>query len=341
MSVYGAVPFVHAHGDDGSYGVLWLNPSETFVDVGCSGGGGGGAPATADGAAGAGGVCTHWFSAAGVVDAFLFSGAAPADVTQHAALTGTTPLPPLFALGYHQCRWNYRDEDDVARVCRVRAARAPARRDLARHRAHRRQALLHVGPEQVRHAARVQAALGTGRKMVMIVDPHLKADDAHLVFADAQRQGCSCAPPTTRRTLRRLLAGPLGVGRPCPAARDYWRAFAPGAYEGSSESLYTWNDMNEPFVFDGPEITMPPDLTHRDGAGREYDIASSSAPTAPTRPPPARASPRPARTAPIPPRHQRLLPAPPALPARPRPPPPSTHARARPPLVRAATSTAC
>ena len=35
---------------------------------------------------------------------------------QHAALTGVTPLPPLFALGYHQCRWNYKDEDDVAQV---------------------------------------------------------------------------------------------------------------------------------------------------------------------------------------------------------------------------------
>ena len=39
------------------------------------------------------------------MEAFLFSGATPADVTrQHAALTGVTPLPPLFALGYHQCR---------------------------------------------------------------------------------------------------------------------------------------------------------------------------------------------------------------------------------------------
>ena len=26
---------------------------------------------------------------------------------------GTQALPPLFALAYHQCRWNYRDEQDV------------------------------------------------------------------------------------------------------------------------------------------------------------------------------------------------------------------------------------
>ena len=35
---------------------------------------------------------------------------------QYAALTGTAALPQMFALGYHQCRWNYRDEEDVAAV---------------------------------------------------------------------------------------------------------------------------------------------------------------------------------------------------------------------------------
>ena len=31
-------------------------------------------------------------------------------------LTGTQMLPPMFALAYHQCRWNYRDEQDVKEV---------------------------------------------------------------------------------------------------------------------------------------------------------------------------------------------------------------------------------
>ena len=52
-----------------------------------------------------------------MIDAYLFHGPRPEDVTrQHAALTGAMPLPPLFALGYHQCRWNYRDEADVSAV---------------------------------------------------------------------------------------------------------------------------------------------------------------------------------------------------------------------------------
>ena len=34
----------------------------------------------------------------------------------HARVTGTTALPQLFSLGYHQCRWNYKDEADVFAV---------------------------------------------------------------------------------------------------------------------------------------------------------------------------------------------------------------------------------
>ena len=29
--------------------------------------------------------------------------------------------------------------------------------------------------------------------------------------------------------------------------------------------MYTWNDMNEPSVFNGPEITMHKDAQHADG----------------------------------------------------------------------------
>jgi alpha 1,3-glucosidase len=115
MTVYGSVPFLHAHGDGGSYGALWLNPSEAFVDLGCPEASEAGGEAAAG--VGAAGVCSHWFSASGAIDAFIFAGAAPRQVSaQHAALTGVTPLPPLFALGYHQCRWNYKDEEDVAKV---------------------------------------------------------------------------------------------------------------------------------------------------------------------------------------------------------------------------------
>ena len=35
-------------------------------------------------------------------------------------------------------------------------------------------------------------------------------------------------------------------------------------YAHSSPSLYTWNDMNEPSVFNGPEVSMHRDMIHHD-----------------------------------------------------------------------------
>ena len=36
--------------------------------------------------------------------------------------------------------------------------------------------------------------------------------------------------------------------------------FAVDKYEGSTLDLYTWNDMNEPSVFNGPEVSMRKDV---------------------------------------------------------------------------------
>jgi alpha 1,3-glucosidase len=80
-------------------GAFWHNPSETFVDV-------------EPDASGRGGQHSYWMSEAGSVDLFLFGGPSPEDVVeQYTAVTGTTQMPPMFAIAYHQCRWNYKNEE--------------------------------------------------------------------------------------------------------------------------------------------------------------------------------------------------------------------------------------
>ena len=36
-------------------------------------------------------------------------------------------------------------------------------------------------------------------------------------------------------------------------------------YKGSTKNLFIWNDMNEPSVFNGPEVTFPKDVLHHGG----------------------------------------------------------------------------
>jgi alpha 1,3-glucosidase len=51
------------------------------------------------------GTATQWVAESGVLDLFLLPGPGPADVArQYARLTGTTAMPQMFAIGYHQCR---------------------------------------------------------------------------------------------------------------------------------------------------------------------------------------------------------------------------------------------
>ena len=103
MALYGAVPLLVSQSmQTGTSGVFWFNPTETFVDIEDDD---------------SGSKTSHWMSESGIIDVFFIPGPTPHDVyRQYGKLTGTTPIPPLFSLGYHQCRWNYNDEQDVYQV---------------------------------------------------------------------------------------------------------------------------------------------------------------------------------------------------------------------------------
>ncbi len=79
---------------------FWLNPSETYVKLdryepSCSG------EEECEGAE----VRTWWVSETGILDAVVFPGPTPADVLHaYHVMTGPPSVPPLFAIGKHQCR---------------------------------------------------------------------------------------------------------------------------------------------------------------------------------------------------------------------------------------------
>lgn len=104
MSLYGAVPLLHAHSSSSTVGFLDLVASETWIDV---------AHPTDKS------TKTHWISESGILDVFLLPGPTPDDVfEQYARLTGPAALPPEWSLGYHQCRWNYISSEDVRTVAK-------------------------------------------------------------------------------------------------------------------------------------------------------------------------------------------------------------------------------
>lgn len=174
--LYGSVPLMLSQTPDFSAGVLWLNAAETMVDV----------------ESGDQGRQTHWFSESGVIDIFVLSGEYPADVQgQFALLVGTQFLPPLFSLGYHQCRWNYKDENDVKQVD-AKFDEHDIPYDVLwldiEHTVGKRYMTwdkhLFPDPEGLQEDMNSR-----GRKMVTIVDPHLKVDMGYSVYSEAKNLG--------------------------------------------------------------------------------------------------------------------------------------------------------
>lgn len=102
MSLYGSIPLLHAHSADSTAAIFNAVGSDTFIDIGH--------PSDES-------TTSHWISESGILDVFILPGPTPVDIfAQYARLTGTPALPAHWALGYHQCRWNYVSSDDVRSV---------------------------------------------------------------------------------------------------------------------------------------------------------------------------------------------------------------------------------
>ena len=215
----------------------------------------------------------------GPLDYYVLYGPDPKKVVENYAwLTGPSPLPPLWSLGFQQSRYSYAPES-VARdvATHLRRDKIPADvlwLDIDYQYKDRPFTIDPVGfPDMPKFVADMKAIhLHT----VAITDLHV---------ADVPNQGY--APYDTGIAADAFVKKPDGtnyVGVVWPgnsvfpdftqqSSREWWgtnyKQFVQMGFAGF------WNDMNEPSVFDGPGKTMPLDTVHRvDGTGFQPRLAS-------------------------------------------------------------------
>jgi len=209
-------------------------------------------------------------SECGVIDLFVFAGPKPADVArQLTRVVGRQALPPAFSLGYHQCRWNYKDEKDVAQV-HGKFEELDFPYDVLwldiEHTDGKRYFTwdknLFPDPESMQKALDAQ-----GRKMVTIIDPHIKRDDNYYIHKEATEKGLYIKDKDGNDFDGFCWPGQSSYLDFTDAkVREWWaEQFQLGRYNGSTTSLFTWNDMNEPSVFNGPEVSMSKDCKNLAG----------------------------------------------------------------------------
>ncbi|KAG7817846.1 hypothetical protein KL928_003745 [Ogataea angusta] len=249
--MYGSIPFMIGLGETGSTGVFWLNSADTNIDIRKS----------------ESQVQTHWISESGILDIVLFAKKTPTQVVQsYSKLTGHSALPNIFSLGYHQCRWNYNDEEDVLDIsAKFDESLIPfdaiwldiEYTDDKKYFTWKKE--LFPDPE------RMMDKLGeTGRTLIVIIDPHLKVGyDVSDTVAE-KKLGIRKNDGSDLYHGHSWPGESVWIDGMNPAAQPFWDSlFANGSrLLGSATNAHLWNDMNEPSIFNGPETTAPRDLIH-------------------------------------------------------------------------------
>jgi alpha-glucosidase len=206
-------------------------------------------------------------SEGGPLDYYILYGPEPkAVVKAWAWLTGTTPLPPLWSLGYQQSRYSYYPEDEVRRVAdRLRSERIPADVIWLDIDYQLKNRPFTVDRERFPHFDQLIGDLKAEHlHTVLITDLHIadlpnagykpydegKAGDHFVKNPDGSTYvgvvwpGKAVFPDFTRKV-----------------SREWWGSLYAN-FVGNGVAGF-WNDMNEPSIFEGASKTMPDDTQHR------------------------------------------------------------------------------
>lgn len=247
--IYKAIPFFTGLHHGKAYGIFFDNTFRSYFDFGQE----------------RRNVTSFW-AQGGEMNYYFIYGPKMQDVVEnYTDLTGKPhQLPPLWALGFHQCKWSYYPEAEVKAVTsKFRELQIPCDaiyldidymdgfRCFTWNKDH------FPDPKRM-----VKELLDDGFKTVAIIDPGIKIDNEYSVFKEALDKDYFC-----KRADGPYMKGKVWPGE-CyfpdftkPEVRDWWS----GLFKELVEDIGiqgVWNDMNEPAVMEVPNKTFPDDVRH-------------------------------------------------------------------------------
>ena len=247
---YKSIPFFLAANSERSYGLFLDNTWRTWFDFGQRE------------------RNAYFFGAeGGPLNYYVIYGPTPKEVVEgYIYLTGTPPLPPLWALGFQQSRYSYTPESQLREVAnRLRADKIPSDALYLDIQYQYRNRPFTVDPATFPNFRGMVADLRKQHfNLVLITDLHIAyLPNQGYVPYDTGHAGDHFVKNADGSEF-------VGVVWPGPAvfpdfthapSREWWG----GLYQQFVQDGVAgfWNDMNEPAVFDGPGFTMPLDVIHR------------------------------------------------------------------------------
>ena len=216
-----------------------------------------------------------WFGAgSGDLVYYVFCGPTVSDVlARYTDLTGHTPLPPLWALGYGQSRFSYETAEEVRELARsFRERDIPCDSlyfDIDTLDGYRVFTWNPVGfPDP-------EGLLADLRKMgfhaVGIVDAGVKVDENYPVYAEGRARDLYCKTPEGHDYQNVVWPGIcVFPDFTNPETRLWWGEQHRSLLDAGVEGI--WCDMNEPGLFNPPNSTMPPDVIHPGGGRAQLHV---------------------------------------------------------------------
>lgn len=215
----------------------------------------------------------HFQFEGGMLRYYLFFGELEQLFDRYTDLTGKPTLPPRWALGFHQSRWGYHNEDDIKEVLEGFEAHdlplSAIHLDIDYMDGYR---VFTIDPHRFPALnALAEQAERQEVKLVSIIDPGVKIDRGYRLYRDAIQKDIFCTLPNDRPV--RAPVWPGWVHFPdftSPDARLWWRSQYPRLLNQGIAGI--WHDMNEPAAFSAwGEPTLPLSTQHAlEGKGGQH-----------------------------------------------------------------------
>jgi alpha-glucosidase len=202
----------------------------------------------------------------GEMNYYFFWGPDPKTVLKrYTELVGRAPMPPLWAIGYHQCRYSYYPDKEVRFIAdNFRTRHIPC--DALFLDIHYMDGYRIFTWDKSRFpdpSGLIRDLHQQGFHVVTIIDPGVKVDPNYWVY----QQGLA------GNDFAKMPDGKLFVGKVWPGesafpdftwerVRAWWGSLYKGLIADGVDGF--WNDMNEPSVFDVPSKTMPDNVIFYD-----------------------------------------------------------------------------
>ena len=209
-------------------------------------------------------------AAGGEMNYYLVSGPSPRKILQrYTELVGRMPLPPLWSLGYQQCRWSYFPESRVRTLAAdFRSKQIPCDviyLDIDYMEGYR------IFTWSKKNFPDPKTMIGDlsrdGFKIVTIVDPGIKADSSYHAFRTGSAADLFLKYPDGTLYTGKVWPGVCAFPDfSNPRAREWWGKNMEALTSAGVRGF--WNDMNEPSVFDVPTKTVDLEVLHDDGGLR-------------------------------------------------------------------------